>query len=223
MRPPNPFEADDALRAALSDAWRQLMAALAVDAEQARPVLDGLLEAYSARTRFYHTLVHVRDVLSEIDSIAHRARALPALRLAAWFHDVVYAPGQTDNEDASAEFAAHALAPLGLPAATLDTVAALIRATRDPDPPEVSIDVAIFLDAYLAVLGYPPDLYDAYSHAIRMEYGRLPDTVYIPGRRGVLSRFLARPSIYRTCEFFDHCEAAARANINRQLRAMPTP
>ena len=50
--------------------------------------------------------------------------------------------------------------------------------------------------------------------------GRVPEPMWIAGRRQVLEKFLARPSVYASPQFRSRCEAAARANLTRALDAL---
>src|SRR5690242_20591764 len=59
-----------------------------------------LLRRYREKHRHYHDVRHLAAVLRRIDEFADD-HDLFLVRLAAWFHDAVYAipPGQLSNED----------------------------------------------------------------------------------------------------------------------------
>ena len=61
-----------------------------------------LLDRWQEPHRHYHTIDHLAAVLSIVDAQADEADDPQAVRLAAWFHDAVYDPRRTDNEELSA-------------------------------------------------------------------------------------------------------------------------
>jgi predicted metal-dependent HD superfamily phosphohydrolase len=140
-----------------------------------------------------------------------------ALQLAAWFHDAVYDPRAADNEARSAAYATASLAALKLPPAQISSVERLILATRSHLAEPGDHDAHVLLDADLAILGSEPEQYDAYAHAIRQEYGWVPETEYRYGRGQVLAQFLARDRIYYTQAMTTLYEQAARRNLQREL------
>lgn len=172
---------------------------------------------YGEEGRFYHTLTHVDAVLAVVGRLA-RPADLPALRLAAWLHDVVYDPRAADNEARSAAFAAERLAPLGVDPGLIQQVQQLILCTQTHEAADGAGHV--LLDADLAILGAPAAAYDAYAAAVRREYAHVPELAYRAGRAQVLTRFLQRPAIFQTPVMRQTHEAAARANVARELRAL---
>ena len=75
---------------------------------------EHLITRYREPHRRYHTADHLRQVLTMIDELAGD-QDLFLVRLAAWFHDAVYAipPGQVTNEEASARLAIRELSRAG--------------------------------------------------------------------------------------------------------------
>jgi len=76
---------------------------------------EQLILRYSEPHRHYHTTKHLLQVLTMIDKLADD-HDLFLVRLAAWYHDAVYAipPGQVSNEEASARLALRELSWVGL-------------------------------------------------------------------------------------------------------------
>jgi predicted metal-dependent HD superfamily phosphohydrolase len=200
--------------------WAELVAPFGADGPAAEEVFRQLVEHYGGAGRFYHNLAHLQDVLDHVDALRHRARDLPAVRLAAWFHDVIYDPRAADSEERSAAFAAEALRQLRAPPETVVRAAALILLTKTHQADDTNADAQVLLDADLAILGAPQNRYDSYSRAIRQEYAWVPDEKYREGRREVLRRFLRRPRIYRTPELSAALEAQARHNLNREIATL---
>jgi predicted metal-dependent HD superfamily phosphohydrolase len=180
---------------------------------------DEMIQAYSAPGRHYHDLRHIEDCLAKLDRIAGlAARDREILTEAIWWHDVVYDPARSDNEERSAQAAERNVAP-----DLRDEVARLIRLTRTHD---VAVDDrlgAILISIDLSILGADGAAYDAYAAAIRREFSHVPDEAYRQGRAAVLARFAARPVIYPDAGFAAQLDSQARANIARELAALRVP
>jgi predicted metal-dependent HD superfamily phosphohydrolase len=200
---------------ALSD-FTGPLAGLGCDAEAARAAFADLSGRYGEPHRHYHTLEHVAEVLRAVRELAP-ADPDPALLLAAWFHDVIYDPRAGDNEERSAGHARAVLEALGVPEAVRAEAARLILLTRTHSAGPDDLLGQVLLDADLGVLGAFAERYDRYAAAIRREYAWVPEDGYRAGRRRVLESFLARPRIYATDAMFARGEAAARANLRREI------
>lgn len=150
---------------------------------------------------------------------AHDVPGRPEVELAAFFHDAVYDPRRTDNEEASARLAAEQLERLGFEDGTVARVWDLILATRDHAPTQDE-GLRWLLDADLGVLGAPPGAYDRYTRAVRREYAHVPPTAWRAGRGRVLSGLLERPALFQTHELHRQLEERARANLRRELNAL---
>lgn len=171
---------------------------------------------------------------------------LDAVIVAACFHDAVHRPDRRDDhpddhqqdEEASAELARRSLSDLddpNWPDARACVVADMVRATAhfaDPPDPDAgpdagpgasrpsatvpATDVAVLLDADLAILGADTAAYAAYVTGIRAEYAHLGPDEWRSGRRAVLDLLLARPELYRTTSARQWWGARARANLTAE-------
>ncbi|MEV7024642.1 hypothetical protein [Kitasatospora sp. NPDC093558] len=188
----------------------------------ADPVAYGreLLRRWAEPQRRYHTADHLRAVLRHVDALAGHAADPDAVRLAAWFHDAVYRPDRSENEERSAALAVRALTAAGLPAARTAEVERLILLTVTHDPAPGDRDGEVLCDADLAVLGGTPEAYAAYVAAVREEYGFVPEPDFRAGRAAVLRRLLALPALYRTPAAHERFTVAARANLTAELAAL---
>ena len=193
------------------DAWAEL----AGDSPTSRTEWAALVAAWSEPHRRYHDLAHLAAVLGLVGELAGAAADADAVRLAAWYHDVVYDPERTDNEQVSAERARAGLRGL-VTDERLDEVARLVRLTAGHDPAPDDANGAVLCDADLAVLAAPPEAYAAYASAIRLEYGHLSDEEFTAGRIAVLEHLLALPTLYRT-EAAQPWTDTARANLTAEL------
>jgi predicted metal-dependent HD superfamily phosphohydrolase len=214
---------DRSPREALQARWRDLIARLGADPHVAGPIYDALAAAYAEPVRHYHTLDHIAALFGLLDSHGGDLRNRDAVELALFFHDAVYDPARSDNEEASAALAREQLAALGTAPELTRRVSELILATRHGAlQPEWSADgdLALLLDLDLAILGADRGEYAAYAAAIRREYGIYPDDLYRAGRRRVLGQFLSRPRIYLTERLHRLWDAGARANLAWELETL---
>jgi len=196
------------------DRWQALMHGLGLGGNEA--AFAELLAAYRQPHRHYHTPRHIADCLRHFDAARHDADEPHAIELAIWFHDAVYDPYRSDNEQASADWALRFLRENDLPAALQARVQALILATRH-DAIASDHDTAILIDIDLSILGATADAYDSYRQAVRREYRWVPGPLFRRNRRAVLDSFLRRERIFLTDSFHASHEARARDNIGDEL------
>jgi predicted metal-dependent HD superfamily phosphohydrolase len=181
-----------------------------------------LAAGYTEPERAYHTAEHIRDCLAELDLSRDLAQYPDEVEAALWFHDAVYRPGASDNEDQSAELARTALSVGAVPREVADRTAALVLATRHADVP-ISPDEQLICDIDLSILGREPGIFDAFERQMRHEYAWVPEPMYRRERSAVLSGFLRRRSIYQTDQFRQRYEASARANLERLIEKLGEP
>ncbi|GAB3683104.1 hypothetical protein GCM10027589_52780 [Actinocorallia lasiicapitis] len=186
--------------------------------EQARRLGEDLLARYAEPHRRYHTIVHLEAVLDLVDELAADAADPDVVRLAAWFHDAVYDPERDDNEERSARLAERMLADTDLEPERAARVAALVRMTKTHDPSDP--DGRVLCDADLAILAAEPEPYAAYVAAVRAEYHFVPDEYFRAGRAAVLDQLLALPVLFHSPIARARFDAAARANLTRELAAL---
>ncbi|MET9699019.1 hypothetical protein ABZY31_19105 [Streptomyces sp. NPDC006529] len=196
----------------LRAAWHRTATEAGADRDPG-PYADRLLAAWAEPQRRYHSTAHLAAVLAHVDTLAGHAADPVAVRLAAWFHDAVYRPDRSENEERSAALAERALPELGIGAARTAEVARLVRLTVTHDPAPGDTDGEVLCDADLAVLAGSPQDYAAYAAAVREEYGFVPDDAFRAGRGAVLRQLLALPRLFRTPYGAAHWEAPARANL----------
>jgi predicted metal-dependent HD superfamily phosphohydrolase len=194
------------------DAW----AALAGDSATSRTEWAAVVEAWAQPHRRYHGLTHLAAVLGLVGELAAAAADPDAVRLAAWYHDVVYDPRRDDNEQVSAERARAGLRGL-VDADRVAEVARLVLLTAGHDPQPGDANGAVLCDADLAVLAGPPEAYAGYASAVREEYAHLPDEVFVAGRTAVLEHLLALPALYRLPAVAEQWTPRARANLTAEL------
>lgn len=178
-----------------------------------------LLARYREPHRAYHTDQHLQECLEWLDQLRTLARSPVAIELAIWYHDAIYRPARSDNEEASADLATTQLGAAGAPDTLAAEVAALIRWTRHGAAPPPG-DTALLVDIDLAILGAPTVRYAEYESQIRAEYRRVPWFIFRRRRASLLRAFLARPRLYATPELFARLEEAARHNLAESIRTL---
>lgn len=180
--------------------------------------------AYATPPRAYHGYAHVRAVLAHCQAVAEGPGWVHPreVQLAALYHDAIYEAGRNDNEARSAALA-RAQVERWLPGAGVDMarVEQLILLTArhgtlaaaDVDP-----EAALFLDCDMAILGAPPEVFDAYDRGISEEYaGHVPGFLFRLNRRRFLKHLLRSPRIFLSAFFHQRLDAPARANLRRRL------
>lgn len=210
-------------RAGRVDGWEERWRRL-------QQIHDPLLEAWTAPHRVYHGPRHLLAVLDAVRPFEPER----AFVLAAWFHDAVYDPSRTDNEEESArwlERVTEGLVADGVLAGhEVHLAARMVRATADPLEPlpggAEGVAIGRFLDADLQVFASLPEDYDGYVAGVRQEVGFVSDDSFREGRRHLLERRAAE--VGRRGWFFHAssplAEWLARRNLERELarlRAAP--
>ncbi|MEU6943768.1 hypothetical protein ABZ957_00765 [Streptomyces sp. NPDC046316] len=207
---------------ALLQRWNSTLRAARAGREGPDPSPYGrnLLERWAEPQRRYHTVDHLRAVLDRIDELADQGGEggeLELIRLAAWFHDAVYRPDRSENEERSAMLAEKALPEAGLTPHEVAEVARLVRLTVTHDPAAGDLNGETLCDADLAILATDEDTYGGYTRAVREEYAFVPDDAFREGRAAVLRQLLSLPRLFRTPYGAAAWEERARRNLAREL------
>lgn len=203
----------------LAPLFRELAGRYSADAKLADKLWQELAQAYENPRRHYHTLAHLAALVQELAPFRGELTDPDTVLFALFYHDAVYEARRADNEERSAELAAARLTQLQVPAAQIGRCRTQILATKRHEP-SGDADTDLLTDADLAVLGQPWPAYERYTRQVRAEYKIYPDLLYRPGRRKVLRHFLDKPRIYKTPPFSHRYEAAARANLERELGSL---
>lgn len=182
-----------------------------------------LLEAWSSPGRHYHQARHLLAVLEAVE----QHKPANAFKLAAWFHDAVYDPTRTDNEELSAQWLERSTTELvrdgTLERADVTLALRMIRATARPlDPLPPDDPVGAFLDADFQIFASVSEDYDRYVRDVRREYAFVPDDMFAHGRRTFLESL--QSAVEQRGFFFRHAsplaEWLARENLARELREL---
>lgn len=181
-----------------------------------------VIEAYRDETRHYHTLAHIEEILLLINELQDddyyslSRKDIFLLHLIAWYHDLVYIPGDRKNEhDSGFAFVkdSEAMEALSIDDETL--VYEAILDTKSHDEPSSWLS-ALFMDLDLAALGSDPDMYSYNYFLIKQEFDKFAEEEWLEGRIEFLSRLLSRTMIYHT-SFGALWERQARDNMATEL------
>jgi predicted metal-dependent HD superfamily phosphohydrolase len=202
--------------------WRALWNELEAWGDPA-PWHERLVAAYCEPARHYHNLQHLAECLAELEAARTMAQSPALVAAALWFHDAVYDPRSSQNEEASAALAIDCLEEADVLPEPCEIVRRLILCTKTHEPADIP-DAALLIDIDLAILGQLAPRFLEYEAAIRAEYAWVPDATFAEKRAEILTKFLQRPSIYGSDRFRARYESAARANLAAaiaRLRATP--
>lgn len=200
--------------------WADTLRAVRDDGPDPVPYGVDLLGRWAEPQRKYHTVAHLVAVLDHIDLLARHADNADHVRLAAWFHDAVYLPDRSENEERSARLAERALPEAGVGADVTAEVARLVRLTSTHDPAAGDRNGEVLCDADLAILAAEPEAYAAYAAAVREEYAFVPDEAFRDGRAAVLRQLLDLPRLFRTGHGAAVWEERARRNLAVELELL---
>jgi predicted metal-dependent HD superfamily phosphohydrolase len=179
---------------------------------------EDLRGRYAEPGRHYHNASHIRVVLDRINVLAEGLEGisdadLDVIRFAAFYHDAVYVPGFSENEQLSAYMAeSHLLAMGNKDVSLVDRVSYIILATKKHHP--WSTADALLVDADLYGLG--TNDYWKNGAQVRAEFADIEPEDFLNGRIGFLKSFLARDRIF-TIPGQDDVEALARSNMQEEL------
>jgi predicted metal-dependent HD superfamily phosphohydrolase len=194
---------------------------------------DRIYRQHNEAGRYYHTAVHLKEMLDYLQLLSPpQEEFVRSLRLAIFFHDVVYDPQSNRNEKDSAKlfqvFCNESTVDdddenSSIPTTIQHQVVTLILATEThqiiPGTDDESLQ-EIFLDLDMAVLGKDSKAYLAYAALIRKEYSCVPRQVYCEKRAEILQGFLQKPRIYLSPPFHRALEEPARRNLQEEINLL---
>lgn len=197
--------------------WAKLMQAFSLSAHL--DVYEKLVIAYREKQRAYHTLVHIDACLRHLDTVTEQTDNPHEIEMALWFHDAVYNPFSSTNEQDSADWAEKFLKGNGIAGDSVERIYALIMITQNHSNTK-EIDAGLMLDIDLSILGASPEIYDQFEKDVRKEYKRVPWFIFKKKRKEILQSFLANDRIYNHSYFFEMLEAQARENLSRAIASL---
>lgn len=173
-----------------------------------------LEKAYSQKSRHYHNLNHLKEMIQSFEIYRDRLENLDEILCSIFYHDIVYSASKKDNELKSAELALSIFSENHT--INKQLVFDAICATRI-HAHNANEDINWLIDFDLKILAKDWDDYKIYFEQIRKEYQIYPDFLYKPGRAKALKHFLENEFIFQTDEFRNLYEQKARINIGKEI------
>ena len=136
-----------------ADRWSRLWQTVTATAAPAG-LHSRLLAMYAEPHRHYHNRRHVAECLNEFDRGTQLATEPIAVEFAIWFHDAVYDPRASDNEERSAGLAHDWLKQAGQGGVLPMFRQQFVLATKTHDP-TLHPDAPLLVDVDLSILGKP--------------------------------------------------------------------
>jgi len=174
---------------------------------------------YSQKSRKYHNLLHLENMILELEPVKDQILDYETLLFSVFYHDIIYKSTSKDNEEKSAEIAKSRLEKISISNEKTTKIYNQILATKSHQKSKDS-DTNYLLDADLAILGKDWKIYEQYTQQIRKEYSIYPDLLYNPGRKKVLIHLLEFDEIFKTDYFKEKYEKIARENIEREIQLL---
>lgn len=197
--------------------WQKLMTQFGI--AQATATFDALFAAYTEKHRHYHTIEHIDACLRHLDAVRDLAEDAAAIEMALWFHDAIYEPYKSGNEEKSAQWADDFLAKHSIAPSRIHRVHEHILATKH-DSIATDADSQLLVDIDLSILGVDETTYATFENNVREEYKLVPGIVFRSKRAEILQSFLNRPHIYSTVYFRERLEVRARENLSAAVKAL---
>lgn len=197
------------------DYWWAFANLVELTDQQRETIYAVLFMAYTEPQRAYHTVQHIVECLDLFYKIEHELSDPIAVQTAIWFHDVIYDPKSSDNEQRSAEAMMKHCADF-LDQQQLQKVNRGIIATQHHQPSSDQ-DLNYLLDLDLAILGSSSQRFQHYEQQIQFEYAWVDHRVYQVKRQAVLKQFFDMQPLFQTAYFQEIYEHQAKANLHRIL------
>lgn len=191
----------------ISDLIKEACKSLKEDTEAIESLV--MLMGYSGK---YHNLEHLKAMLENIQFLTPEC-CQPQVVLGVLLHDA-----KSTVKSTVKTYKSISKSP------ARNTIVDLIRATDHPVKKRLNTHwERVVHDADLAILGYPPPLFNIYEQQVRAEYERVPDELYYRERGEILkSLFISTDSVdrslYQTEEFRDVYHRQSILNIDKALR-----
>lgn len=176
-----------------------------------------IVRHYTEPKRYYHTLLHLENMLAEFNEVNHLIDKSDTVLFALFYHDIIYDAEKFDNEYQSALVFDKRISTTSF--AQIEEGKNMILATKGHTESD-DFDTNFFTDIDLAILGQSEKVYGEYCKQIRAEYIMYPDEMYNSGRIKVLKHFLDLDTIYKTSFFQNKYEEKAQQNLMFELEQL---
>lgn len=205
-----------------------------------------LITLWCAPERCQHGISHLLEMLARFDVLAPETPHADCVRIAAWYHGVVFSTADQEvytrnggeDEQASAEFAATELRKLGVPEEAVNRIKKLIiglkvrgagecKPSAEPGARHVhacetsvleaiDMDQQALRDAHLGTLAVEPQKYRKYGQRLRQEYAHIPLRHFLTSRIQIIQKLLSRKKLF-VSPLASSWEEVARQNLISEL------
>jgi predicted metal-dependent HD superfamily phosphohydrolase len=209
----------------LSRMWIRATDGLVADRSKGDEWFGRLWKLHTETTRFYHTAVHLEEMLHFFRVLEERGcmsgvseTERQAILLSIFFHDAIYESRSRSNEENSAQLFQEFCRDIKSPDAVVNTlVDEFILATKTHMTSDNhTVALATFLDLDMAVLGKHLESYISYASMIRREYDFIPHDTYCQKRADVLEAFMGN-RVFGTKVMYDAFEERAKENVRYEV------
>lgn len=206
--------------------------------EQIKACCLALLRDWCQADRYHHDIHHLLDMLMRLDTLSSETSHPDYLRLACWFHGIVFSTSNQEvytrnggeDEIASAYLAQEKMQQLGMPEEAISTVQGLIISLKNRPHTQlttketgafqaIDMDQVTLRDAHLGSLAVEPQKYKKYLAELRQEYSHIPLGHFLQGRIEIVRRLLARPQLFIS-PLAAQWENVARQNLSAELERL---
>lgn len=198
----------------MEERWHSCTSSLLIAHDKSAEIWAELCDKYCESHRSYHTLQHLQDLFELKDQYAEIMKDHLVIDLAIFFHDIIYDPKSSSNEEDSVKLFLLRLTEF-LESETLLKVATYIQATKQHDVMESSDnDLKLFIDLDMSILGRNREEYEAYASKIRFEYSFVNPEIYCEKRSAFLEKFANQTNpIFASKLLRERFESRARENL----------
>jgi predicted metal-dependent HD superfamily phosphohydrolase len=200
----------------LQEKYTDLFSRIGFNANEIETLWLDLEKAYSGKSRHYHNLNHLKEMIELFDEYQNRLKNPDEVLFSIFYHDYIYKATRKDNELKSAEYALKLETHSSASLLNKNLIFDAICATQSHQQNDIE-DINWLIDFDLKILAKDWDDYQIYFNQIRKEYRIYPDFLYNPGRKKALEHFLENEFIFQTEEFRRLFEEKARINIEKEI------
>lgn len=206
---------------AWADHWFDSIKDHSASSTSATECLLEIFTRYIESGNAYHNALHIQECLFRLEEyesyVNYEYDYQSEIVLAIFYHDIIYDPKSSTNEEDSAEYFRDHAKQMALHHDLIEDVRRLILITKNHSK-ATRPDEQLMVDIDRAILAASSSRYFEYSGAIWQEYRHVDWEVYKAGRIAFLESQLAQEPLYFTEWAREYrMESAARANMQQEL------
>lgn len=185
-----------------------------------RHVYVELSSIYEQKHRHYHNLTHIHHCLGELETYikANGLTLKRELEYAIWFHDAIYNPFSTENEENSAKLFFDYSKSYDF-SCNVELVCDLILGTKRQHvmDPAFEMEHRLMNDIDCLILAEPDYAkYLQYVTNVQKEYSHLSSEKFMRGRKQFLLKMLEQEKVFHSPAYQARNEIAKK-NMSREL------